>query len=54
MDGTCTGEHGVGMHKMDFLKQEHGEDALSIMRALKHALDPENLFNPGKIVSWDA
>ena len=54
MDGTCTGEHGVGMHKMDFLKQEHGEDALALMRSLKHALDPGNLFNPGKIVKWDA
>jgi D-lactate dehydrogenase (cytochrome) len=54
MDGTCTGEHGVGMHKMDFLKQEHGEDALALMRSVKHALDPLNLFNPGKIVAWEA
>ncbi len=54
MDGTCTGEHGVGMHKMAFLKQEHGEDALALMRTLKHAIDPDNLFNPGKIVSWEA
>jgi len=54
MDGTCTGEHGVGMHKMAFLRQEHGEDALALMRTLKHAFDPDNLLNPGKIVSWDA
>ena len=42
------------MHKMDFLKQEHGADALDLMRSLKHAFDPHNLFNPGKIVKWDA
>jgi D-lactate dehydrogenase (cytochrome) len=52
MDGTCTGEHGVGMHKMDFLVQEHGEGAIDTMRTLKHALDPKNILNPGKIVQW--
>jgi len=52
MDGTCTGEHGVGMHKMDFLVQEHGEDAINVMRAIKHALDPKNILNPGKILRW--
>jgi len=49
MDGTCTGEHGVGYGKIGFLEAEHGE-ALSVMRDLKHALDTKNIMNPGKIL----
>jgi D-lactate dehydrogenase (cytochrome) len=51
MDGTCTGEHGVGLHKMDFLRVEHGDDALDLMVRLKRAFDPLNILNPGKIVA---
>jgi len=49
MDGTCTGEHGVGLHKMDFLIAEHGNDAIDLMRSIKQALDPKHILNPGKI-----
>ncbi len=49
MEGTCTGEHGVGLHKMDFLVLETGDGAVEMMRSIKRALDPKNIMNPGKI-----
>jgi len=50
MNGTCTGEHGVGMHKMEFLREEHGDDALELMARIKRSFDPLDILNPGKVV----
>jgi len=49
-DGTCTGEHGIGIGKRKFLKQELGENAVQTMKTIKHSLDPKNLLNPKKII----
>lgn len=50
MEGTCTGEHGVGTGKMKYMEKELGYETLKIMKKLKHALDPNNIMNPGKII----
>ncbi len=52
MEGTCSGEHGIGLHKMDFLVDEAGLEAVDMMRQIKHVLDPLNIMNPGKVFTW--
>ena len=49
LQGTCTGEHGVGLHKMGFLIDEAGAGAVAMMRTIKQALDPDSIMNPGKV-----
>ncbi|MDO5290324.1 MAG: FAD-linked oxidase C-terminal domain-containing protein [Pseudomonadota bacterium] len=53
MQGTCSGEHGVGLHKMGFLRDEAGEGAVAMMRTIKRALDPLDIMNPGKVFHQD-
>ena len=51
VEGTCTGEHGIGRHKIDLLRDELGEPALDLMRSLKRAWDPLGILNPGKVLA---
>jgi D-lactate dehydrogenase (cytochrome) len=51
MGGTCTGEHGVGQKKIKYLEAEHGAEAVELMRLIKRSLDPQNILNPGKVVT---
>ncbi len=53
MNGTCSGEHGVGLHKMGFLRDEAGAGAVAMMRTLKRALDPDGIMNPGKVFAQE-
>ena len=52
LDGTCSGEHGIGLHKMAYLVDEAGSGAVALMQQIKRALDPKNIMNPGKVFAW--
>ena len=51
LQGTCTGEHGIGLHKIGYLVDEAGAGAVAVMRSIKLALDPKNIMNPGKVLA---
>ncbi|MFM8460711.1 MAG: FAD-linked oxidase C-terminal domain-containing protein, partial [Polynucleobacter victoriensis] len=51
LNGSISAEHGVGQQKVDYLKGHRGEVALNVMQAIKRAIDPQNLMNPGKVIS---
>lgn len=51
LDGTCTGEHGVGIGKKEYLVDELGPDTVALMRSVKKAIDPSNIMNPLKVIS---
>jgi D-lactate dehydrogenase (cytochrome) len=53
MEGTCTGEHGIGLGKMGSMRMELGDDVIELMCDIKRVFDPDNLMNPGKVVSLD-
>ena len=48
--GTCTGEHGIGLHKIGYLVDEAGAGAVEVMKSIKRALDPQDIMNPGKVL----
>ena len=50
LGGTCTGEHGVGVGKIELLKTQFGPDGINLMKTIKSAIDPVNIMNPGKII----
>ena len=52
LDGTCTGEHGVGIGKKKYMVFEHGEGGVDAMRQIKQLFDPKNIFNPGKVIDF--
>ncbi|MFK7805795.1 MAG: FAD-binding oxidoreductase [Anaerolineae bacterium] len=54
LDGTCTGEHGVGIGKQKYMVYEHGEGGVEAMRSVKKLFDPRNIFNPGKVISFES
>ena len=49
LGGTCTGEHGIGLGKKQFLIDEKGEDVVALMKSIKQVFDPKNIMNPGKV-----